>query len=188
MARIRTVKPEFWEDEKIGGLSRDARLLYIATWNLADDAGRLRWAVEYIKSRVFPYDADMRPKRVGGLMTELVDAQVIGTYEAGTPPQQLAYLPNFRKHQYINKPQPARLPAPPKGAVGAFREDSGSTNGRVAEHSGTEGKGYRRDIDTQVSQPTSSTRKSAPDTQPKTRFGAAPMSAEAREALLGDAR
>ncbi len=59
MARIRTIKPEFWEDEGVAALSRDARLLWIATWNCADDEGILRWTPDYIKAQVFPYDADV---------------------------------------------------------------------------------------------------------------------------------
>ncbi len=35
MPRIRTVKPEFWEDELLGVMPRDARLLFIATFNMA---------------------------------------------------------------------------------------------------------------------------------------------------------
>jgi hypothetical protein len=42
MSRIRTIKPEFWEDEGNGRLSALARLLFIATFNMADDEGRLR--------------------------------------------------------------------------------------------------------------------------------------------------
>ena len=38
MARIRSIKPEFWDDRKLAKrASRDARLLYIALWNLADE-------------------------------------------------------------------------------------------------------------------------------------------------------
>ena len=42
MARIRSVKPEFWTDRKLARCtSRDARLLYIALWNISDEHGRL---------------------------------------------------------------------------------------------------------------------------------------------------
>ena len=41
MPRIRTIKPEFWTDEKVGECSIPARLLFIATWNIADDRGNL---------------------------------------------------------------------------------------------------------------------------------------------------
>lgn len=39
MARIRTIKPEFWTAEQVMELSRDARLLFIGMWNFCDDAG-----------------------------------------------------------------------------------------------------------------------------------------------------
>ena len=39
MAKIRSIKMEFWLDEKIGSLPPEARLLYIGTWSLADDNG-----------------------------------------------------------------------------------------------------------------------------------------------------
>lgn len=42
MAKIRSIKMEFWLDEKIGSLPPEARLLYIGTWSLADDNGVLR--------------------------------------------------------------------------------------------------------------------------------------------------
>ena len=41
MARIRTIKLEFWEDEKLAKLPVHARLLFIGTWNFADDNGAL---------------------------------------------------------------------------------------------------------------------------------------------------
>jgi len=39
MARIRTIKPEFWTDGDMFKLSRDARLFYIGLWNFCDDNG-----------------------------------------------------------------------------------------------------------------------------------------------------
>jgi hypothetical protein len=39
MARIRTVKPEFWTSEQVMNCSRDARLLFIGMWNFCDDGG-----------------------------------------------------------------------------------------------------------------------------------------------------
>ena len=34
MARIRTIKPQFWINEELGTIPRDARLLYIGLWNM----------------------------------------------------------------------------------------------------------------------------------------------------------
>lgn len=107
--RIRTIKPEFWEDEVIGALSLGARLLFVATWNMADDEGLLRWTPEYVRATAFVYDESTNAKK---LMTELVDAGLILPYAGGRTQQSLAWIPNFHKHQRINRPQPSKLPAP----------------------------------------------------------------------------
>ncbi len=59
MAKIRTIKREFWLDEKIGSLPPEARLLYIGTWSLADDNGVLRGNPAYIRSQLFAYDEEV---------------------------------------------------------------------------------------------------------------------------------
>ncbi len=112
MARIRSVKPEFWDDETIGLLSRDARLLYIATWNMADDEGLLRWTPSYIKASAFMYDDDLGPEHIVRLMGELVEAGLIFPYIGGKANQRLAWVVMFGKHQKPNRPQPSKLPPP----------------------------------------------------------------------------
>lgn len=112
MARIRTVKPEFWEDEVVGLLPRDARLLFIATFNLADDEGLLRWTPAYIKASAFMYDDDVTLPEVSKLMQGLSDAGLAFPYIAGVARQQMACVVNFRKHQKINRPQKSKLPPP----------------------------------------------------------------------------
>gem|GEM_PF-1227778 len=59
MAKIRSIKMEFWLDEKIGSLPPEARLLYIGTWSLADDNGVLRGNPAYIRSQLFAYDEEV---------------------------------------------------------------------------------------------------------------------------------
>lgn len=39
MARIRSIKPEFWRDAKIAALPKATALFFIALWNFADDQG-----------------------------------------------------------------------------------------------------------------------------------------------------
>lgn len=115
MARIRTVKPEFWDDELMGSLSRDARLLFIGTWNFADDEARLRWSPAYLKSKVFPYDDDLGPKEVSILMGELEQSGRVFAYTVNgeTIKQTFAVIVNFPRHQRINRAQDSSLPAPP---------------------------------------------------------------------------
>lgn len=112
MPRIRTVKPELWEDEVVGLLPRDARLLFIATFNLADDEGLLRWTPAYLKASAFMYDDDLTVGHVAKLMQCLTDAGLIYPYIAGVARQQMAMVVNFRKHQRINRPQKSKLPPP----------------------------------------------------------------------------
>ncbi|WP_282790852.1 HNH endonuclease signature motif containing protein [Streptomyces sp. CC224B] len=116
MPRIRTVKPEFWEDELLGVVPRDARLLFIATFNMADDEGILRWTPAYIKAQAFMYDDDLGPKEVDQLMRTLTDTGLIFPYVGGVARQQMAVVVNFRKHQRINRPQKSKLPPPSTGA------------------------------------------------------------------------
>ena len=39
MARIRSIKPEFWTAEQVMECSPMARLLFIGMWNFCDDGG-----------------------------------------------------------------------------------------------------------------------------------------------------
>ena len=57
MARIRTVKPEFWTSEQIVECDPVARLLFIGMWNFADDHGVLPYAPMTFKIQVFPGSA-----------------------------------------------------------------------------------------------------------------------------------
>ncbi|MFF3928190.1 HNH endonuclease [Streptomyces hirsutus] len=116
MPRIRTVKPEFWEDELLGVMPRDARLLFIATFNMADDEGILRWTPAYIKAQAFMYDDDLTLKDVDQLMRCLTDTGLVFPYVGGVARQQMAVVVNFRKHQRINRPQKGKLPPPSVGA------------------------------------------------------------------------
>ena len=43
MARIRTIKPEFWTDSKTGTMPESAKCLFIGMLNHCDDFGVLEW-------------------------------------------------------------------------------------------------------------------------------------------------
>lgn len=53
MPRIRTIVPEFWEDERFSNVSLPAWLLYIGMKNFADDSGVILANEVIIKSKVF---------------------------------------------------------------------------------------------------------------------------------------
>jgi hypothetical protein len=112
VARIRTIKPEFWDDEAVGALSRDARLLFVASWNFADDEGLLRWSPSYFKAAALMYDDDIYGSDIQKWMDELEHRGFIFSYNGGRGEQKIGFIVNFRKHQRIDKPQPGRLPPP----------------------------------------------------------------------------
>ena len=151
MARIRTIKPEFWEDDKIGSLSFGARLLFLCCLNLADDTGIVRWNSRYLKSSAFMYD-DIKIKEVEKYMSELVDAGIICHYQADG--QFLGYVRNFQRHQKINRPQPGKFPLPTKDDLERVSSsDSVNIHGTFTECSLTEkeGKGnIYKEISTKV--------------------------------------
>jgi hypothetical protein len=107
MARIRTIKPELPQSESMGKVSRDARLLFILTWTLADDSGRLRGSSRMLASLLFPYDDDA-PRLIDGWVNELVDEDCIQVYSVeGSTYIQIA---KWLNHQKIDKPSPSKIP------------------------------------------------------------------------------
>ncbi len=56
MARIRTIKPEFWTSEQVMECAPLARLLFIGLWNFCDDAGRMALSPKRIKAQILPSD------------------------------------------------------------------------------------------------------------------------------------
>jgi hypothetical protein len=108
--RIRTIKPEIWEDEVLGRTSVHARLLFVGLISQADDEGRLRGASQRISAAVFPYD-EFSAKKVDNWLAELERAGLIVRYE--TKGQRFVALPNFPVHQRINRATSSKLPPPP---------------------------------------------------------------------------
>jgi hypothetical protein len=108
MARIRTIKPEFPQSETIGALSRDARLLFIQLWTIADDEGRARAASRMLASLLYPYDTDAG-KLMDRWLEELEEHKCIRRYEADG--SKYLEITNWLKHQKIDKPSKSRLPA-----------------------------------------------------------------------------
>jgi len=108
MGRIRTIKPEFPQSETVGKLSRDARLLFIQLWTIADDAGRARAASRMLASLLYPYDDDA-PALIEFWLGELEQNGMIRRYVVDGN----AYLEivKWLDHQKIDRPSASKLPA-----------------------------------------------------------------------------
>lgn len=133
MARIRTIKPEFFTSEDIVSLSPLARLLYIALWCEADKEGRLVWKTLTFKLRYLPADdCDIK-----ALCQEIIDRGLVTLYGEG-----YAVIPSFAAHQHINPRESAsQLPEPV--AHTTRRARVGTRQSRV-------GTGANLDVDAQV--------------------------------------
>lgn len=101
MARIRTIKPKFWDDIKIGKISRDARLLYIGMWTFCDDLGVIIAESIWLKSKIFPYD-QIQIQQFERWIQELVQNGFISLLSVKS--DKFYYLPKFTRHQMINRP------------------------------------------------------------------------------------
>jgi hypothetical protein len=146
MARIRTIKPELWSDVQFGECSTNARLLFVASLNFADDRGNLARSARQLQAQVFPYDGiDCEP-----LIDELCRVGLFIEYAADG--KKFIHIKNFEKHQRIDRPGPAKCPVyePSMSIQRTFDESSASPRrpfDPVREGKGREGKGKDPDTD-----------------------------------------
>ena len=135
VARIRTVKPDFWTDETLTECSLSARLMFIGLFNFADDNGNLDRSSKQIKMKIFPADTiDCEP-----LVLDLIAHGVLIEYSVNG--KKYLHIKGFKKHQVINRPSKTSIPEPESETThGGLSEDS------VTEGNGREGNGKEGDI------------------------------------------
>jgi len=133
MARIRTVKPEFFTSESVISVSPLARLFFIGLWCEADKEGRLKWKPKTLKFRYLPGDS----VNIEKLCKELEAENMIVTYSVNDV--DYCEIPGFGSHQVINnREKESTLPS---------RDNDASTtreSGRKEGKEGKEGKGMTR--------------------------------------------
>ena len=132
MARIRTIKPEFFTSEDIVSLTPLARVFYIALWCEADREGRLDWKPVTLKMRYLPGD----DCEVNELAAELIDTGLIVLYEVDG--KRYAEIPTFKTHQVINNRE-SESTRPTRNPDASSRVKAEGKEGR--ERKGRERKG-----------------------------------------------
>jgi len=108
MARIRTIKPDFWRDESLASVSPEAALLAIGLLNHADDEGYFNAHPKLIESDIFPL------RELSNTITVMIDElHRIGYIELykGYDGKKYGHICNFAKHQVINKKNPSKIKA-----------------------------------------------------------------------------
>lgn len=129
MARIRTIKPQFFTSETIGSLSMEARLAFVGLWTHVDDEGRCVDNPKLIRAAVFPLD-DIPVESVEAMLGELASSGLIARYQH----EDHSYLvvTNWKEHQAINHPRPSAYPpapVPSRNGTGTVRDRSRKATG-----------------------------------------------------------
>jgi hypothetical protein len=152
MARIRSIKPDFFrheglfEAEKATGFP--LRVAFAGLWTAADREGRFRWSPRALKLDCLPYDDIDFSRVLDALATRgfIVRYRVDGT--------DYGLIPAFAKHQVINnRESPSSLPEPteePHALTREARVEHASPTPLVqdqGEGKGKEGKGNASDAD-----------------------------------------
>jgi hypothetical protein len=145
MARIRSVKPEFFRHEELYEAERASgmplRLAFAGLWTCCDKNGVFPWRPRALKLDVLPYD-------------ELDFAAVLAALEGGEFISKFKHegelygiVPNFRKHQRISGKElqnPAQYPVP-EGFQEPSEDEPGSDGEAPEKHPGAqERKGKER--------------------------------------------
>jgi uncharacterized phage protein (TIGR02220 family) len=118
MARIRTIKPEFWTDEKIVQLPLQTRLFFIGLFNFADDFGAFEDKPDQLHYQIFPGEQGFDGAAELDLLlaAELIEKGI--NAETG---DEIFKITNFEKHQKVDRPTKSKIlpndPAAYKKAV-----------------------------------------------------------------------
>jgi hypothetical protein len=108
MARIRTIKPDFFKHENVAELPFEDRLAFIGIWTLADREGRLPDRPRRIAAELFPYD---RQVDVEQILVRLDEGGFIVRYDADG--DRFIAIAKFLKHQKPHmKEGQSIIPAP----------------------------------------------------------------------------
>lgn len=142
MARIRSIKPEFWTSEQVMECSSSARLLFIGLWNFCDDSGRHPLTPRQIKALIFPAD-DLTVENVRGMIDELSTNGLLDIYTV----ENKEYLQvTGWQHQKIDRPQKPKYPGP--AAEHSTNDRDGGDKGEDRIGEGIEPSGSSADAPT----------------------------------------
>lgn len=146
MARIRTIKPDFWTSEQVMECAPLSRLMFVGMWNFCDDGGNHPASFKTLKAEVFPGD-DMNSDDIRRMVGELLENGLLVEYEDSG--KSYWHVTGWH-HQKIEKPSFKHPPFVVKNntnhRVDEINKDEfgeHSSNGRriVGDRSTPEGKG-----------------------------------------------
>lgn len=138
MARIRTIKPEFWKHEDLSELPEATHMLAAALLNYADDEGYFNANVALIKAECSP----LREPSVS-IQDSLTHLSNVGYIRLGEASNGKRYgqVLKFSEHQRVNRPTPSKIAALEVVWEGSSTTHTQFTEDSPPERKGKEGKG-----------------------------------------------
>lgn len=141
MARIRTIKPDFFRHEALYEAERSCglplRLAFAGLWTAADREGRFSWRPRTLKLDCLPHD-DLDFEAV---LNALSEAGFIVKYQLEKGGDQYGYIPSWNQHQHINlREAQSVIPAPPSTEPSEAHASTCTHVDARGERKGKEGK------------------------------------------------
>ncbi|WP_343302881.1 hypothetical protein AAHN97_15145 [Chitinophaga niabensis] len=106
MPRIRSIKPDFWNDEKLGQEPEAIMLTFIGLWNFSDDYGVVRSNPLWLKNQIFPYKSALRIEVFSSWLERLAELEAVIPFSYRG--EGFYCIRTFRRHQKVDKPSKAR--------------------------------------------------------------------------------
>ena len=163
MARIRTIKPEFFRHEGLQDLEAAnpgayVMLVFAGLWGHCDRAGRFRWKPRTLKLDILPFlDFDLAKT-----LALLREAGFVRQYRVDD--DEYGEIPSFTDHQRLNgkeAQEPEKYPACPEGYVETHQGSTGEAPGKHLP--AQEGKGREEEGNGEVARERAPTAPRLPD-------------------------
>jgi len=111
MARIRSIKPEFWTSEVVASWGVETRLTFIGLWSYVDDNGVGVANERLIASSIYPMDDPAEAlARVREALAKISAGGQIVLFEARG--KRLLFVTGWDDHQRVDHPAKSRYPRP----------------------------------------------------------------------------
>src|SRR5450755_4118662 len=112
MARIRSIKPDFFTSETVASLSLSARLTFIGLWTYVDDNGVGMDNELLINAAIWPLEEDPLATlaRTREDLASLSRADLVTRYR--DPRKRYLFVTSWDEHQKVDHPRKPRYPRP----------------------------------------------------------------------------
>jgi len=136
MARIRTIKPEFWRNEQLSEISAEAALMAVGLLNHCDDEGYFNANPSILKADIFPLrNLSMTPHELLSELSVIGFVELYYDEENNCKSRIYGKVVKFTEHQRINRPTPSKIKS-----LSLVSDNSLSTHGALTVGKG-KGKG-----------------------------------------------